>query len=48
MLYNEKDNAVKFVEIDKLGPGKELILGVVVTVGAGTQTGHLSCLRHSR
>ena len=30
--HNEKDNAVKFVEIDKLGPGKELILGVLVKV----------------
>jgi uncharacterized repeat protein (TIGR01451 family) len=30
--HHEKDNAVKFVEIDKLGPGKELMLGVLVTV----------------
>jgi uncharacterized repeat protein (TIGR01451 family) len=28
----QKDNAVKFVEIDKLGAGKELVLGVRVTV----------------
>ncbi len=32
VLHSEKDNAVKFVEIDKLGAGKELILGVLVTV----------------
>ena len=28
----EKDNEVKFQRIDKLGPGKEMILGMLVTV----------------
>ncbi len=30
--FNEKDNGVMFDGIDKLGPGKEMILGIVVTV----------------
>jgi uncharacterized repeat protein (TIGR01451 family) len=30
--FFQKDHAVKFVEIDKLGAGKELVLGVRVTV----------------
>jgi uncharacterized repeat protein (TIGR01451 family) len=29
---NEKDNGVMFDGIDKLGPGKEMILGIVVSV----------------
>jgi uncharacterized repeat protein (TIGR01451 family) len=32
VAYSEKENAVKFVQIDKLGPGKELLLWVLVRV----------------
>jgi uncharacterized repeat protein (TIGR01451 family) len=32
VMYNENENAVTFVQIDKLGPGKELLLWVLVKV----------------
>ena len=32
MSYNATDNAVKFQGIDKLGPDKEIILGILVKV----------------
>jgi uncharacterized repeat protein (TIGR01451 family) len=32
VAYSKDENAVKFIEIDKLGPGKEMILGIVVSV----------------
>ena len=32
IAHFEKDNVVKFVEIEKLGPGKEMVLGVQVQV----------------
>jgi uncharacterized repeat protein (TIGR01451 family) len=32
VAYSEKDNSVKFLEIEKLGPGKELLLAVLVSV----------------
>jgi uncharacterized repeat protein (TIGR01451 family) len=32
VMYSKEENAVKFVEIDKLGPGKEIILGLLVSV----------------
>jgi uncharacterized repeat protein (TIGR01451 family) len=36
VAFNKQDNAVKFDNIDKLGPGKELILGVQVRVASDT------------
>ncbi len=32
VAYNPQENAVKFVQIDKLGPGKEMLLWVLVQV----------------
>ena len=32
VAHSEAENAVKFVQIEKLGPGKELVLGVQVRV----------------
>jgi uncharacterized repeat protein (TIGR01451 family) len=36
VAYSETEHAVKFDKIDKLGPGKELILGVLVRVASDT------------
>jgi uncharacterized repeat protein (TIGR01451 family) len=36
VAFAQKENAVKFDKIDKLGPGKELILGVLVKAASDT------------